>query len=59
MSSVIKGLFHMHRRDILHRDIKSQNIIANRDSKGIISFKLADLGFAKHHQEVQGTILGT
>ena len=39
----------MHRRDILHRDIKPQNILVTKNQSKVSSYKLADLGFAKYH----------
>ena len=38
------GLLHMHNKNILHRDIKSDNILC--DSKGDI--KISDLGFSAY-----------
>ena len=39
---VAKGLAKMHSRNVLHRDIKSDNIMTNMDGE----VKLADLGFS-------------
>ena len=36
------GLNKMHNRNVLHRDIKSDNILSNMDG----DIKLADLGFS-------------
>ena len=40
---IIEGLAYMHRKKIIHRDIKSENILIN--SKGVL--KYADFGLAR------------
>lgn len=42
---IVKGLDYLHRNRILHRDLKSSNILINR-SNGLV--KIADLGLARH-----------
>ena len=46
----------MHEQNIIHRDIKSENIMS---SNGV--YKLVDLGFAKllPFQDIKNTTLGT
>ena len=39
---VAQGLKEMHQKEILHRDIKSDNILCNIDG----DIKIADLGFS-------------
>ncbi|KAI0988705.1 hypothetical protein GJ496_006146 [Pomphorhynchus laevis] len=43
MSQILHGLYYIHRHGILHRDMKSANILLSQD--GVI--KLADFGLAK------------
>ena len=38
----VKGLLTMHQRNILHRDIKSDNVLFKKDG----SIKIADMGFS-------------
>lgn len=59
------GLNEMHRRKMMHRDIKAKNILVVEDprSSELIDIKLCDYGLSKkvaEHQELNGsTILGT
>ncbi|KAE8338036.1 hypothetical protein BDV24DRAFT_138949 [Aspergillus arachidicola] len=43
MSQLIEGIFFCHSRRVLHRDLKPQNLLINRDG----SLKLADFGLAR------------
>ena len=39
---VANGVSDMHRKDVLHRDVKSDNILFKKDG----TIKIADLGFS-------------
>ncbi|MBA2378792.1 MAG: protein kinase [Blastocatellia bacterium] len=47
IEQVCAGLRHAHRHDIIHRDIKPQNLLLNEDRNVV---KIADFGVARVHQ---------
>lgn len=59
LTQVIMGLEHVHRNGYLHRDIKLQNILVKKNGNGPNTYKLADFGFSKRLENVNGTVLGT
>ncbi len=46
VGDILKGLGHLHENGVIHRDIKPQNILLNRQN-GIWTAKIADFGLAK------------
>jgi len=47
MYQLIKGIFFMHSANVMHRDLKPNNILANKDCK----LKICDLGLARGYDE--------
>jgi len=57
MHEVLQGLHHMHKNNILHRDIKSDNILTHETTGQI---KLTDFGVAKNITNKRATtVVGT
>lgn len=62
--SVLYGVFcavaYLHERDIVHRDIKAENLIFFKDANGQQQLKLIDFGFSTIvEQQSTGSFLGT
>ncbi|KAJ3024477.1 UNVERIFIED_CONTAM: Protein kinase [Siphonaria sp. JEL0065] len=55
---IVKGLIHLHKRGIIHRDIKSDNVLVGRDG----SIKLTDFGYSAKitvTRKQRATLVGT
>jgi tRNA A-37 threonylcarbamoyl transferase component Bud32 len=68
MVQVLSGLATLHRKRIIHRDMKPSNVFLSRDEDGTEVVKILDFGVSKFHILEQegvkdltstGTILGT
>ena len=46
-----EGLGYIHSKNLIHQDIKPQNVLISVDSKGKITMKLADFGLSKSVNE--------
>lgn len=51
---IAKGITYIHSKDIIHRDLKSENILI--DNEDNFKAKIADFGVAKVSEEIRGTI---
>ena len=54
-ASILEGLAYMHRKHILHRDVKPENVLLNAKGYPV----LIDLGFAKYVPEKTYTFCGS
>ena len=55
---VAQGLKEMYKKDIMHRDIKLQNLLRSDDSPSC-TIKIADFGLARYAVDYASTICGT
>jgi len=55
---VANGLAYLHAKNMVHRDVKPENILVDRPVGGVDSFKLADFGKSKDIEQAQ-TLCGT
>lgn len=46
MKKLLEGLKYLHDNGVYHRDIKTENIMIERDDKSILSVKFIDFGFS-------------
>jgi serine/threonine-protein kinase len=56
---VLKGLDHIHRRGLLHRDVSADNVMLARDADEHLAVKIIDLGIAKDVAAVSASPVDT
>jgi serine/threonine protein kinase len=52
---VMSGIAHLHEHEIIHRDIKTENVLVDADWRCVV----ADYGFARRKAAANMTICGT
>jgi len=56
---VTLGLEHIHSKNIVHLDLKPENLIANRNPNGDFNCKIVDFGIAEHVTDELRSLNGT
>lgn len=60
MQSVFSAVAYLHELGVVHRDIKTENIIVTSEDKGSMVVKIIDFGFSTLlHNDLTGSFLGT
>ena len=59
LHQIMKGVEAIHERNIIHRDLKCQNIFLHRNKTGSYTCKIGDFGFAKVVEGTTKTSCGT
>jgi serine/threonine protein kinase len=52
---IISGIDHLHKHDIVHRDLKSANILISKRNQGDYIPKIADFGLSKQFDETENS----
>ncbi|XP_061187856.1 uncharacterized protein LOC133195895 [Saccostrea echinata] len=56
---ICEGLRYLHNKDLVHRDLKLENILLAKGSDGKDVIKLTDVGLTKPQREIGGSIVGS
>ena len=62
VGGILQGLGYLHEHGVVHRDIKPQNLLVNKEPDGTWVSKIADFGLAKklsEQKELSSQLLGT
>jgi serine/threonine protein kinase len=47
IEGILEGISHLHQEDVIHRDLKSANILIHRTKQGTLRPKIADFGLSR------------
>ena len=59
LQQILKGTHAIHSMNIMHRDLKCENIFMKKNKNGGYICKIGDFGFAKVIKETAKTACGT
>lgn len=63
VSEILEGLEYMHAKNLIHRDIKAENVLLHssdpKKEKEQLSVKICDLGFVREEDDSVNTFCGT
>lgn len=59
LHQVMRGVEAIHQRNIIHRDLKCENIFLQKNKNGSYTCKIGDFGLAKVVEETTKTSCGT
>jgi serine/threonine protein kinase len=55
---IVRGVMELHAKRIIHRDLKSKNVLLKRTPEGVLMAKVADVGVAGHLSATDGYLTG-
>ena len=58
-AQVVTALATCHEQEVVHRDIKLENVLLVTDETGMTTAKLCDFGMSKHHLACHKSVIGT
>ena len=59
LQQILNGTQAIHHHNIMHRDLKLENIFLKKNKTGGYTYKIGDFGFAKVVKETTSTTCGT
>ena len=59
LNQILRGVEAIHAHNIIHRDLKCENIFLKKKKSGMLECKIGDFGFAKVVEDTTQTNCGT